>query len=495
MYGKQRQRGVTLLIVVIIMMLASITYIFTGISTDEIQVERKIINSRVLKEAKNALLAHALTNSYRATNLGEIGNLPCPDANNNISPEGDQDPSCGNLNRNSIGYFPWKRMGIEVLKDESGTCLLYAVSPSYKLNDPRMLNQDSNGMFQIVDIGNTVIDGNSPEDRIVAVVFAPNSAVGSQTRNFDNTTLCGKDVSNLSAYLDNTGVKDNSVLSGTDNTIDQFVHATSTSADDNNPLNDTFVTIKKSEIWGAIFSKTDLRNKLDELTEAIAVCLSDYANNTANTYRQLPWPAPLDLSASPNSYFNDDNYDDVDASAQGYAGRLPYKVDSSNAKTGMIGVDLFTTAACTAVDLPSTGAVVETIDLSNTGEHGIIWHNWKDHFYYALSKNYQPDITATGDSVCNGANGCVSMNGVSNEFAAIVFFSDVSRNGVARTSAEAGDLDQKAIIANYIENNNDIDFPDGSGEGDYQSGLANSNDLMFCINDMSVGNDLTVAAC
>ncbi len=495
MCDKQRQRGVTLLLTVLIMMLASITYIFTDISTDEIQIERKIINSRVLKEAKNALLAHALTNSYRATNLGEVGNLPCPDVNN-TSTEGNQDPSCGALNRNTIGYFPWKRMGIEILKDESGACLLYAVSPSYKMNDPRMLNQDSNGLFQIVDMDNIVIDGILPEDRIVAIIFASNAAVGNQTRSFDNTTLCGKDFSNLSAYLDDTGVKNNSVLSGEDNTIDQFVHATSTSPDNNNPLNDTFITIKKSEIWNTIFSKTRLRNKLGELTEAITVCLSGYANNGANVFRQLPWPAPLDLSASPNNgYFNDDNYDDVDAAAQGYAGRLPYKVDSSNAKTGMIGVDLFTAATCTAIDLPSTGAVVETIDLSSTGEHGIIWHNWKDHFYYALSKNYQPDITATGDSVCNGVNGCVSMNGVSNEFAAIVFFSDVSRNGVTRTSAEAGDPNQKAIIANYIENDNDTDFPDGSGEGDYQSGLANSNDLMFCINDMPAGNDLTVVAC
>ena len=34
-----------------------------------------------------------------------------------------------------IGYFPWKRMGGEMLKDSSGTCLLYAVSPSYKMNN------------------------------------------------------------------------------------------------------------------------------------------------------------------------------------------------------------------------------------------------------------------------------------------------------------------------------------------------------------------------
>ena len=448
-----------------------------------------------LKKAKAALIAHAVTNSYRVAEVGRVGNLPCPDANN-ANPEGSQDINCGNLDTNTIGYFPWKRMGIDILKDSSDTCLLYAVSPSYKMNFTRMLNTDSNGLFQIVNMTGGVTEGNLPADRPIAIIFASNEPVAAQARNFDVTTVCGKDFGNLNAYLDDNGVTNNGVLSGNPNTIDQFVHATSTSANNASPLNDIFVTIKKSDIWPAILVKTEIEDKLAEVAEALAVCLKDYAN--ANTWRQLPWPAPLDLSVSPGSYFADNNYIDVNAAAQGYAGRFPYDVGNSNPiVVGSAWPDnILTAPACSNIDLPSTPAI-EAIDLRPTGEHGIIWHNWKDHFYYALSKNYEPDNTAAvpSDSICDGVSGCVSVNGAANEYAAIVFYSGESINNIARTSPEVvGDPDQKAVIANYIENNNQADFPDFAGENEYESGIS-GNDFMFCVTDEPDGNDLRVEAC
>ena len=494
----KNQQGLVLLVLIIIIALALISYSLSNLSIAQVRMGQGKKTQMALKKAKGALVAHAITNSYRAADVGRVGNLPCPDGNN-AGTEGNQDPNCGNFDTNAIGYFPWKRMGIDMLKDSSGTCLLYAVSPSYKMNNARMLNADSNGLFQIVDMAGGVTEGNLPEDRPIAIIFAPNEPVAAQARNLDITMVCGKDFIdiggiqfvNLSAYLDDNGITDNSELPSNPNTIDQFVHATSTSADSVNPLNDTFVTISKSDIWPAILVKTEIEGKLVEVAEALAVCLADYAN--ANADRQLPWPAPLDLSVS--NYFDDNNYDDVDAAVQGYAGRFPYNVDNSNFQTSLAGADLFTTAACTAIDLPSTGALVETIDLSATGEHGIIWHNWKDHFYYALSKNYEPDNAAVADSICNGVNGCVSINGAANEYAAIVFYSGESINGVARTSPEvAGDPDQKAVIANYIENNNQADFPDVTGGSDYQSGVS-GNDSMFCVTDEPDGDDLNVEAC
>lgn len=490
-----KQHGVTLLIIAIILMLASASYIISKISVDEIRVDREIGTSKALNKAKGALIAHALTNSYRGgVNLAEIGNLPCPYISN-INPEGSQEPTCDGKSKNTIGYFPWKRMGGDVLRDASGNCLLYAVSPSYKLNFSRMLNQDSMGMFQIVDTADNVIEGNLAGDRPVAIIFAPNEVVNAQVRNFDGATLCGKDFANIGAYLDNTVIRDNSALLGTDNTIDRFVHATSTSALGVNALNDTFVTIKQSEIWDNIFAKTDLETKLTELTEALAVCLADYANSGTNTFRQLPWPAPLDLSGNADSYFIDANYDDVNNATQGYAGRFPYRVDNSNAETGMPGADIFTSAACSAIDLPSTAAN-DAIDLGATGEYGKIWSNWKDHFYYALSKKYEPDSTAVIDSLCDGISGCVSVGGAVNEYAAIVFFGNVSTNGVARTGGEVvGDADQKANIFNYLENGNDAVFIDLLGEGDFNTSVIPANDVMFCINNVPAGADLTVDPC
>lgn len=495
----KKQQGLVLLVLIIIIALALISYSLSDLSIVQVRMGQVEKTQMALKKAKAALIAHAITNSYRVAEVGRVGNLPCPDINN-AGAEGDQEPNCRNRDTNAIGYFPWKRMGGEVLKDSSGTCLLYAVSPSYKMNIARMLNADSNGLFQVVDMAGGVTEGNLPEDRPIAIIFLPNEPVAAQARNLDITTVCGKDFIdiggiqfvNLSAYLDDNGIIDNSELPSNPNTIDQFVHATSTSADSVNPLNDTFVTISKSDIWPAILVKTKIEVKLVEVAEALAVCLADYAN--ANADRQLPWPAPLDLSA--RDYFGDDNYDDVLNAAQGYAGRFPYMVDSSNGEIGgFVTNDIFTAAACNNIDLPSTlPPAIEAIDLRPTGEHGIIWHNWKDHFYYALSKNYEPDNTAVADSICNGVNGCVSVNGAVNEYAAIVFYSGESINGIARTSPEVGDPDQKAVIANYIENNNQTDFPDVTGENDYQSGVF-GNDFMFCVTDEPDGDDLNVEAC
>ncbi len=238
----KRQQGLVLLVLIIVIALAVISYSLSDLSIVQIRMDQAEKTQMALKKAKSALIAHAITNSYRAAEVGRVGNLPCPDANN-ANPEGSQDPNCENLDTNAIGYFPWKRMGIDMLKDSSGACLLYAVSPSYKMNFARMLNADSNGLFQIVDMAGSVTEGNLPEDRPVAIIYAPNEPLSAQSRNFDVTTVCGKDFGNLNAYLDDNGVTNNGVLSGNRNTIDQFVHADSNSANNANPLNDIFVTI------------------------------------------------------------------------------------------------------------------------------------------------------------------------------------------------------------------------------------------------------------
>ncbi len=488
-YPLHKQRGIVLIIMTIVMTLAAIAYLLASISTEELQIDRLEQNYAVLKKAKRALIADALTNHNRpASNPGRIGNLPCPDKGG-ANPEGAQDPNCDGTAENTIGYFPWKRMGLEALKDATGTCLFYAVSPGYKLTPGRMLNEDSTGLFQIVDQAGTVLMGVRPEDRPVAIVFAANEPLPGQARNFDDTSICGLDYNNIDAYLDDDGITDNASLVGLDDTIDQFVHATTRSVNAANPVNDNFVTISQQDIWSPLMARDEVRTRMRQLTEAMAVCLADYAN--ANAQRRLPWPAEMDLSGS--NYFDDDNYDDVNNATQGYAGRYPYIVDDSNSEIGGIADDeIFKAAGCTSIDLPSTAAVVETINLQVGNMYGDIWHNWKDHFFYALSKDYEPDNGSEGR--CNGMNDCVSVNGAGNKFAAIVFFSGSSVNGVARTSPEAGDADQKSVIANYLENNNAADFPDVDGEANYESGI-DGNDILFCITDEPSGNNLNVTAC
>ena len=149
----RHQGGIALLIFIIFVALAAITYYFATISPAELKINRQQQTRVVLKEAKQALITHAVTHADQPGDAGEFGDLPCPDANGGINAEGQADPSCGNDDAVSdLGYLPWKTLDIDALKDFSGTCLYYAVSPSYKITSNLvMLNEDTNGLIQIVD--------------------------------------------------------------------------------------------------------------------------------------------------------------------------------------------------------------------------------------------------------------------------------------------------------------------------------------------------------
>jgi len=107
-------------------------------------------------------------------------------------------------------------------------------------------------------------------------------------------------------------------------------------------------------------------------------------------------------------------------------------------------------------------------------EHRKIINNWKDHFFYAASRDYAlPDVAYTG---CVG--NCVSVGGT--EYAAIIFFSASPYEYQSRNDSD------KPNIFNYLENGNDVIFPDVGGNGAYATTDPDpliSNDIMFCLTD------------
>ena len=388
----KNQKGVALLVMIIVIILAFSSYIISGFSINQVKTEQKKQTRVILKKAKQALIAYAITYSDRAGNEGEMGYLPCPDWNSGID-EGKSDGNCGDAQTNTVGYFPWVSVDTSIFKDNSGSCLWYAVSGSYKKPNStvEMINEDSNGLFQIMDAANAVMIGNNSEDRIVAIVFAPTGQLTNQTRVLDNNSFCGKDYGNVSAYLEGNGTVNNGVFDGNADAIDQFIHASNTSATEATPYNDQFITITRDEIWSAILARNDFDTKMQNLTEALALCLRDYA--TANTGNRLPWVAPMNIVDDTGvvDYRINTNYDDSDGTS-GYAGRYPFKVDTSNIKIGVAGVnELFTDAGCNNLAVGS-GASANLID--TTSEYRKLWNNWKDHFFYVLSKDYEPEVGA-----------------------------------------------------------------------------------------------------
>ena len=461
----KKQQGLALLVLVILIVLAASSYFISDLSINQVKTEQENKTRLALKKAKNALIAYAVTHADRPGDAGEMGFLPCPDTSN-AGTEGNQDPNCGAQRTASVGYFPWKTLDLPVLADDSGACLMYAVSGTYKLNFPSdMLNEDSNGMFQVVNASGTVLEGGVAQDRVVAIVFAPGNVLDGQSRTFAVGSACGMDYDSETAFLDGDGAVDNGALSVLVDTIDQFIHATTVSDEEAIPYNDRFVTITREEIWSVIQKRSDFTNKMTNLTEALALCLAEY-NDVGNN--RVPWPAPFALA----DYRVDGNYSDV---ANTYAGRVPFIVDDSNLTTGDIAANLFASAGCDNLAL-TIGAVNANLN-DPADEYRKLWHNWKDHFYYGVSSDFEPAVIAAAD--CAGT--CITVGGV--EVAGVVFFSGSRLLPAFTRNAPPVDADDKAIISNYIENANDVTLAAAVGDNTdgYVTNAIPNNDIMFCI--------------
>jgi len=498
-----RQNGIIVLVLVIFISMAAIAYFLSVLSPDEIKHQQLNSTSKALSRAKEALIAHAMSRADISTpsaQPGRTGYFPCP-ANNNG--EGNSVGNCGARNEAALGWFPWRSLGLPPLMDESGTCLLYAVSGSYKFSPPaHMLNEDSYGMFQIVDESINVVQGLSSEDRIVAIIFAAGKVLPGQSRVYNAGTLCGDDVDNFDAYLDAFGSIDNSgVTTGIADQIDQFIHATTESMKDDaiNPHNDRFITITRDEVWQAIIQREELDaavttggSKVRRVTEALARCLAQYGNDNNNS--RLPYPAAFNLNG--NDYRVSASYDDANAVAGGqHFGRFPYIVDSADGVIpGTIPPqELFDKAfvqppvylpplEITGCDnLPIKFPTGANADLRTVAsEDRVYWENRKDQYFYAVSNSYRPNSFPPNDTAgAPRCGSCIRVNGI--QYAAVVIYSgEKTQTPVNQTRdapiAPVDTLDTKMNAVNYVE----IAGAAGNGMGNYDS---TGNDVMFCITD------------
>lgn len=476
------QRGIALLVFTIVLAMAAITYFLTAMSPTEIKIDRQQQTQVVLKQAKEALLAHAVTHADQPLDSGEFGDLPCPDINPVINEAGASDPNCGTSKQLALGFLPWRTLGINELRDSAGNCLFYAVSPAYKTTtNAFMLNEDSNGFIEIVNSAGTVVEGLAPGERPVAVIFSAGAALAGQNRAPDETIACRLDYVNIGAYLDNDGVTNNANPVSADDIVNKFVNASPGSDTLANPLNDQLITISRDELWRAILRRSDFAAKMKNLAQALAKCLVAYSANASNIGRRLPWPAPVDFAGG--DYREDASYDD----SIRYAGRFPYTIDDTNMVIDPASVNtLLNRAECAAIDI-GTGTPVNLTDTN--GEYRKLWENWKDHFYYALSKAYQP--TALIPALCNVLVDCITVESFPYgtlpkvSYAGVVFYSSGRLAGQTRDAPPpVGDTDDKADVSNYLENGNDavIKAATGTPADAYKSPDTNSsNDIMWCI--------------
>ena len=479
----EEQRGVALVIFVIMLALAGAAYTLANVSLERMRTEESISTQAVLVQAKRALLDYAVVNAKPA----EYGFLPCPDHLDAAAEEGGQEGNCLPTGLNAIGLFPWASLETGVLKSGTGQCLWYAVSGDFKASPKtKMLNKDTNGAFRLYGPDGMVRQGALAQDRVVAVIIDPSKVLPGQSRNYDDSSLCGKDYS-PAAYLEGNGTINNALLTGTPLAVDEFIARGIGTDEEASPFNDALVTITRDELWDAILSRGDIadgtKSAMRRLTEALALCIAAYGNKNDN--RKLPRPAPVDFSGA--DYRIDENYSDT--TGVSHVGRFPYIVDDSDTALGSYAPNaaepiLFEKGYCN--ELPLT--VEPKIDLRKVPDEESqsepaypTWKNWKDHFFYAVSSRYAPASTA-GAAACDGAN-CIVVDGT--EYAAVVIYAGSRMAGQVRNEPVAGDTDTKKFLANYVE----VVNPVGDGTGDY---TPTQNDIAFCITD---ADPFTVVSC
>ncbi|HQM86270.1 MAG TPA: hypothetical protein PLC01_00335 [Methylotenera sp.] len=233
---KLNQRGASLIILVLILVLGGLAVVFSSLDGQSIRVERDKKTHDALAEAKLALIGYA-TRSGLATGAARPGELPCPDANN--------DGSSDVCAVNAVGRLPWRTLGINDLRDGDGERLWYAVSTSFK-NNPRiyLLNSDTLGTISLRDSAGNMLNDGSANNGLVAVIVSPSAPMTRQ----DGVEQV-RDVANI-----NNAINYMDIVLGEDNqnfvngNVNGFISGPIKDATGNIILNDKLVSISRREI-------------------------------------------------------------------------------------------------------------------------------------------------------------------------------------------------------------------------------------------------------
>lgn len=234
------QKGLALLMMVFVLVLAVAAYTLKTLNSSGIAAQRDKTTVQALAEAKGALIGYAVT--YDDTHVGEeYGYMPCPDRSS-INGAGSE-LSCGTAGETVIGRLPWKTLKISPIKDGYGECLWYAVSGSFKNNPKQLLNPNTLGQISIKTANGSFYAG-SGVDPLVAIVFSPGSVMDSQNRaDSDEDEYCGGNY--LAAnYLDSVNNISNADASDSTFVIDNSV-----------TFNDKLILITQSEVFKSYCGK------------------------------------------------------------------------------------------------------------------------------------------------------------------------------------------------------------------------------------------------
>jgi hypothetical protein len=462
--SSSRDRGIALLTLLAVVALGAALALIAIVNPRPSDLKREEVTNRALARAKEALIAYAAT--YSDAHPGEVpGYLPCPDQAGG-NPEGVADAAlCGAKDVTVIGRLPWRTLGVEPLRDGAGECFWYAVSGRFK-NSPKtdVMNWDTLGQIEVYGPdAATLVAGAQPELRAAAVVFSPGVALG-QDRQDDNpgtaqAPVCSEDYV-PAHFLEAVGAVNNALANGTPGAVTKFVAGAK-----GNDFNDQLSFVTPTEIFAAVEKRRDFPAIA---AKSVAECLVNYLKNNANWSGgdfRFPWAARVALTG----YLDSIAYDD---SADQMAGRFPYLVDDTNGAN------------------PTSALTATCPDQKNW------WANWKEYFFYALAEDFKPSPSPGPPSrplplTCG--SGCLQVDGVGGQVAVLMFAGKALKELNQARSPEAA----KGALGNYLEGRNLTNYPNATGNGNYEKispTNAPLNDVLWCVR-IGAGGRPEAAAC
>ncbi len=509
---KQLSGYALLMLMVVLLGMTSIG--FSKLLTSSVMqnnIQKKSENFKVLQEAKELLLSYAVDYAISG-NLNDIGRLPCPDSIPGLGTEGNQDPNCGAESVNSVGYFPFKSLGRGKIEDSSGECLWYIVSGDYKYRynpanaNRGMLNWDSVGYLNLVDSSGNLKHAANEDNFPIAFIISPGASLG-QNRALDAALPTCQANYILANYLEDGPLIDYGTdLPATADTLWQILTASEASHLDDVDYNDQVIAIYKSELWDRIsllgdlsFDNSDtnpgpapantdpVTSSIESLTRSLAECIAEYGNNAFNPFRRLPYPAPINLdptNTDQDEYRLNANYNDDNTI---HYGRFPQVIDDSiwNPPNSFV----FNSAANSFCEnlMP---AAVTTYDEQ-------LWKNWKDHFFYVVSADFDSaSVTPADNTKCTAVN-CFTIDGKANKIAAMVIFAGEKQGLQDRIwwwddATATATIDNKSNQNNYLEGDNQLVY---TGVAQDYTLATSPNDYSYCIEYDNAAFTLSAVKC
>lgn len=171
-HARSKQHGAALMIMVVLMVVGLISILVSSLNSSALQSARQGQTAAALAQAKSALIGRAVSDNYMP------GSLPCPDTND----DGSAESFAGNDCPSYIGRLPWRTLKLPDLRDGSGERLWYVLSPNFRDSTPsRYINSNTKGTLLVYSADGLSLQTEAGYDA-VAVIFAPGSPFGSQTR-------------------------------------------------------------------------------------------------------------------------------------------------------------------------------------------------------------------------------------------------------------------------------------------------------------------------